>query len=221
MSNTRRFASTVSLAVMGMLAALLCVGCMSATRTVVEEVEQSSNSRQQQADLKSDLDENIAYVKENASYLADMIHRMINEERKSNQLATLEWDRELASIALSHSVDMAERGYFDHYSPEGEDFASRYEKASYDRKTTIGNQVYVGGENLFLNNVVDSYTYDSESGDVHEYHFNTLEALARTTVDGWMESPGHRENILTPFSREGIGIAVSSDGKVYITENFS
>lgn len=85
----------------------------------------------------------------------------------------------------------------------------------------MGDQVYVGGENLFLNNVVDSYVYDQESGEILEYRFNSLEELARSTVDGWMESPGHRENIMAPFTREGIGIEVSDEGKVYITENFS
>ena len=79
----------------------------------------------------------------------------------------------------------------------------------------------MGGENLFLNNVVESYTYDDLTGEVFEYRFNSLEELAQSTVDGWMDSPGHRENILTPFSREGIGIIVTDEGEVYITENFS
>jgi len=52
------------------------------------------------------------------------------------------------------------------------------------------------------------------------YHWNSPEAIAQTTVAGWMNSSGHRENILTlTFDREGIGIAIASE-KVYITENF-
>jgi uncharacterized protein YkwD len=38
-----------------------------------------------------------------------------------------------------------------------------------------------------------------------------------------MSSPGHRENILTPYWRdEGIGIEVESSpgNKIYITQNF-
>jgi uncharacterized protein YkwD len=34
-----------------------------------------------------------------------------------------------------------------------------------------------------------------------------------------MNSSGHRKNILTPtYDREGIGVAISADGRVYITE---
>jgi len=79
----------------------------------------------------------------------------------------------------------------------------------------------MGGENLFLNNLVKSYTYDKDTGEVIDYQFNSIEEIAQSSVAGWMKSPGHRENILTPyFKREGIGIVVSSDGKIYITENF-
>jgi uncharacterized protein YkwD len=36
-----------------------------------------------------------------------------------------------------------------------------------------------------------------------------------------MESPGHRENILTKtYDSEGIGVEISADDKVYITQNF-
>jgi uncharacterized protein YkwD len=69
--------------------------------------------------------------------------------------------------------------------------------------------------------VVRSYSYNPETGDVHEYEYNDPDELARSTVQGWMESPGHRENIMTPFTREGIGIYVTGEGEVYITENFS
>jgi uncharacterized protein YkwD len=53
------------------------------------------------------------------------------------------------------------------------------------------------------------------------YDWNSLEQIARSTVSGWMKSPGHRKNILQPFWKtEGIGIAVSPDDKVLITQNF-
>ena len=53
------------------------------------------------------------------------------------------------------------------------------------------------------------------------YDWNSQEKIAQTTVQGWMKSPGHRKNILTPyFKSEGIGIVVSPDDKVYITQNF-
>ncbi len=39
---------------------------------------------------------------------------------------------------------------------------------------------------------------------------------ATTVTDGWMQSPGHRRNILTPSLREiGVGVATGSDGLLY------
>ena len=47
-----------------------------------------------------------------------------------------------------------------------------------------------------------------------------MEEIAQSTVDGWMDSEDHRKNILTEkFDREGIGVVISDDDKVYITQN--
>ncbi len=48
----------------------------------------------------------------------------------------------------------------------------------------------------------------------------TLENLAFRIVDGWMNSPGHRENILTEtYDREGIGIGIGAEESVWVTQN--
>ncbi|KAF4695966.1 hypothetical protein FOZ60_002664 [Perkinsus olseni] len=42
---------------------------------------------------------------------------------------------------------------------------------------------------------------------------------AATTVNGWMNSPGHRKNLLTPgFSHCGIGCAYGRDGSLWVTQ---
>jgi len=197
------------------MAALLAGGCLDATVPTAETTGADS------AALQAELEGRIAYTQSNSVTLAADIHELINEERAASGLEPLQWDQALASIAYAHSRDMAERDYFDHFSPEGDDFADRYEEAGYDLVTQLGDRVYVGGENLLLTNVVRSYTYDQETGEVFEYVYSDLDDLASETVKGWMESPDHRENILTPFTREGIGIYVTTDGEVYITENFS
>lgn len=199
-----------------LLIGFLAGGCLSGGASVTQERAAEDSAR-----LEQELAEHVQYVRNNASHLASLIHRYINEERRAHGLRDLQWDQQLAQIAYAHSKDMSERDYFDHVSPEGKDFSARYRDYGYTLQTRVGNQIYVGGENLFLNNVVASYTYDQLSGEVLSYDFNDLEELARSTVDGWMDSPGHRENILTPFSREGIGIYVNGEGEVYITENFS
>lgn len=173
------------------------------------------------AGLEREKSGRIDHFRENSRKLAFMIHRRINDIRARHGLDPLSWDEELAAIALGHSRDMAERDYFDHVSPEGKDFTDRYREQGYTRTTRVGDVVYQGGENLFMGNVVDSYTYDRDTGEILSYSYFTLEGLADTAVNGWMESPGHRENILTPFSREGIGVWVDDDGEVYVTQNFS
>lgn len=46
--------------------------------------------------------------------------------------------------------------------------------------------------------------------------------IAKSTVNGWLSSPGHRKNILTStYDKEGIGVAVSLErNEVYITQIF-
>jgi uncharacterized protein YkwD len=56
---------------------------------------------------------------------------------------------------------------------------------------------------------------------VAHYDWKTAGKIAESTVHGWMNSQGHRKNILTPrWKSEGIGVAISPDDKVYITQNF-
>lgn len=45
--------------------------------------------------------------------------------------------------------------------------------------------------------------------------------FAKEAVDGWLNSPGHRANILSPyFDRSGIGVALSGSGMAYATQVF-
>ncbi|MEW6555179.1 MAG: CAP domain-containing protein [Actinomycetota bacterium] len=216
MRSNDKAAHMVAVVLVFILAVLLVGGCLDVGLPQGEDI-----SEEEAAAVQAELQGQIEHVASNAPGLATTIHDLINEERRQEGLRSLQWDQSLARIAFDHSKDMAERDYFDHLSPEGEDFADRYTEHDYHKETRVGDTVYVGGENLSLTNVVRSYTYDPETGQVHSYEFNDLEELARSTVQGWMDSPGHRENILTPFTREGIGIYVTAEGEVYITENFS
>ncbi len=152
------------------------------------------------------------------SALEKRIHDLINKERQKHGLSTIRWDDALKRIAQKHSADMAKRTYFSHTSPEGRDFSYRYIKSGYACAITIENRIYKGAENLFQNNL---YTSVTTVNGVNYYDWNALEDIAESTVEGWMNSPGHRKNILTPiWLREGIGVSIAPDDKVYITENF-
>ncbi len=52
------------------------------------------------------------------------------------------------------------------------------------------------------------------------YSFNVKDPL-KTAVKGWMNSPGHRKNILGEYEETAVGIAYSKEGKFYITQLFA
>jgi uncharacterized protein YkwD len=156
--------------------------------------------------------------------LEQRIHLLINEQRQANGISVLSFDPQLSLIARGHSQDMATRNYFEHDTPEGLTFSDRYKQAGYNCQTQFdvtGNSYMIsgGGENIFQNNLYNSVEYTN--GYPTHYDWNDMSALANSTVDGWMNSQGHKKNILTPyFQNEGIGVAISNDSKVYITEDF-
>ncbi len=149
-----------------------------------------------------------------------MVHDLTNQQRVNNGLSPVTFDSEISEIARSHSLDMSNRSYFSHETPEGLHPTDRADKAGYSCTKMVGMMIYSGiAENIFQGNLYDSYY--TVNGIITSYSWNTNEDIAKITVDGWMDSPGHRKNILTEmFDREGIGVVISADDKVYITQNF-
>jgi uncharacterized protein YkwD len=137
------------------------------------------------------------------------VHRLINLEREKHGLKTLGYDEELASIAKSHSIDMANSEYFSHNTPEGLDPTDRASKADFVCRYQIGNLIYSGiGENIHMVKGSSVALWSSP------------ESIAELAVSGWMDSPGHKKNILTSnFSNEGIGVSISTF-TIHVTQNF-
>jgi uncharacterized protein YkwD len=152
--------------------------------------------------------------------LAGLVHTLVNRERTAQGLTALSLDPALAGIAGKHSADMAANNFFDHVNPAGQDPTGRGDAAGYSCRKEYGTYYTYGlGENLFQNNRYSSVTYYSDGR--YEYDWNSPETIAESTVAGWMNSSGHRKNILTPtYDREGIGITIAPNDKVYITEDF-
>ncbi len=61
--------------------------------------------------------------------LGNALLPLVNAERARNGLSQLRCDSGLAAVALGHTQDMCARGYFDHYSPEGETHRERLARA--------------------------------------------------------------------------------------------
>ena len=100
-----------------------------------------------------------------------------NAEREKEGLGTFKQNDLLMQAATAKLNHMFDKQYFEHVAPSGEDVSYWAEKVEY-RYITVG-------ENLALGNFKDS----------------------EDMVVAWMESPGHRANILKETYEE-IGVAV-------------
>jgi len=148
------------------------------------------------------------------------IHELINVQREQNGLSALSYDPFLADIARGHSYDMVTRNFFDHVNPDGKHPKDRGDDAGYPCIRYFKSYYTLGiAENLFQGNRYSAYT--TTNGVITSYDWNSAEQVAQTAVSGWMNSSGHRKNILTEtFELEGIGVAFAPDDKIYVTENF-
>lgn len=151
--------------------------------------------------------------------LAYAVHQQSNRVRASHGLAPLDWRGGLAGVADRHSFDMARRSYFAHRTPEGKTPADRARQQDVVcRPPARRGPRRVGvAENLFL-----SARYDSVRrlpGGARQYQWLSSDEIAAEAVSAWMASPGHRANLLDPASSgRGVGVAVSDDHRVYITD---
>jgi len=155
--------------------------------------------------------------------LEKQVHELINVERNVRGLSTLSWNTALSDIARRHSQDMVDREYYDHINPEGLDPCDRFEKAGYSipRIPTSENRYMLGcAENIARVSLEEKRWYRD---DVYAYSdYRSQQEVAVIIVKGWMNCTGHRENILGQYlTSEGIGVAVSNNGMIYITEDFS
>jgi uncharacterized protein YkwD len=123
------------------------------------------------------------------------ILRLVNVERAKAGKSVLTLSPRLAVVARGHSYDMAIRHYLAHGSPEGTGPAERVGGVG------IGYQAI--GENIYMDDTRDE------------------SALPRRAVDAWLRSTTHRENMLSGgFTETGVGVARSSEGSFYVTQDF-
>jgi uncharacterized protein YkwD len=112
-----------------------------------------------------------------------------NQIRARNGLPLLKGNSRLRRAAESHSAEMVSAGYFEHTSPSGSTMVDRILGSGYVR----ANQGWILGENL-------------------EWGTGTL-STPRGAMDAWMNSPGHKANILKRAYRDmGIGVSLGIPG---------
>lgn len=121
----------------------------------------------------------------------DILTRL-NAVRAAHGVRPLVLSADLGSAAVAHSRAMLDHGFFEHESYDGTSFSDRikrfYRSSGYDAWTV--------GENLL---------------------YSTGEISAQASITAWLESPGHRANMLAPNWREvGIGaLRVAAAGGTY------
>jgi uncharacterized protein YkwD len=110
---------------------------------------------------------------------------LINRERVTRGERALTSNGNLQHAAQGHSESMATNDYFEHEGPGGSTPVSRMRACGYIYSSNVGYEV---GENIA---------------------WGTLwMATPKAIVEGWMSSPGHRENILDPAYRDtGMGVS--------------
>jgi uncharacterized protein YkwD len=109
---------------------------------------------------------------------------LINQEREHHGEGALTPNARLAHAAQAHSRNMAEQDYFSHIAPDGSTPLDRMRASGYLPNSQDG---YVVGENIAWG--------------------TSWLATPQSIVKAWMESPGHRANILDGAFREtGVGV---------------
>ena len=153
------------------------------------------------------------------------IHDLTNIERQKLNLSLLSYDTEIRNIARGHSEDMSVRNFFAHETPDGKSPTDRALSANFalDNRSwfkKLNSSQWQFGENIYQTNLYDS-VYLINNIPTH-YYWSDLEKIAKKSVNGWMNSKEHRENIVLPlWKKEGIGVYISDDDKVFITQNFN
>jgi uncharacterized protein YkwD len=137
----------------------------------------------------------------NLATVAEATLCLLNGERADRGLAALRLNDRLQRAALGHGNDMVENHYFAHEGRNGSQPAERIRATGY----LSGNGAWRIGENLAWG-----------TGDL---------ATPQAIMGAWMNSAGHRANILQPAYREiGFGVLAGnpaspdSGGATFVTE---
>jgi len=185
---------------------MLAISTLVATSTIF--LYYTESNAQRELDFTVDMT--------NPTELEMLVHDRVNIERGKQDLAPLRVNSKLVAIARAYSQEMAKNNLLSHQDPQGKDYSDRYSDTGFTCRIIDGRYIYNGGENLYLIHLGKTL---SPFGSVVEYY--SQDELARQVVDGWMNSSGHRETILRDlWQSEGVGVSITNDGKIYVTQNF-
>ncbi|MEH7390349.1 CAP domain-containing protein [Bacillus sp. JJ1474] len=126
-------------------------------------------------------------VSSSVSAFEQKVVELTNQERAKNGVPALQLDVNLSKVARAKSLDMKNKGYFDHNSPT---YGSPF-----DMMKSFGITYRSAGENIAMG-----------------------QRTPEEVVNAWMNSDGHRKNILNAsFTHIGVGYVAEGN---YWTQQF-
>ena len=128
----------------------------------------------------------VAAQSPSTAQMEETVRQQINKIRQAQGLSQLRNNEKLAAVARNYSQKMQQQNFFAHTSPDGDTMVQRVHSK--------GIFYLMIGENLFM--------------------CTNVPQPVPASVKGWMNSPGHRKNILHPEYRE-TGIGVWRKGNTY------
>jgi uncharacterized protein YkwD len=125
---------------------------------------------------------------------------LLNQQRAANGVGPLVENAALSTASADYSQRMVAQGFFGHESPDGGTLVDRLTNVGYlgdDAAWVVGENIGWGQASL---------------------------ATARSMVTAWMNSPGHRKNLLSAdYTQVGLGLALGTPpdqtwGATYTTD---
>jgi len=155
--------------------------------------------------------------------LEALVFSSINGVRASHGLAALSRNDELAAAARSQSLWMANVGRMDHMRPPARSF-EEFLSCDYHPSNRVVKSGYFRFEDLFRVDrnptgavVVPLAAANEKVGEIIARGAGGPGAYDhRTVVKGWMNSPGHRQEILkAPYREMGVSVVSPRNGETY------
>lgn len=128
-------------------------------------------------------------IEVSADSIIQQVLSIVNRERSRVGLSPLRLQSQLTAAAQIHSNDMARHNFIGHTGSDGSSFVDRIKLQGYNFRRLIGENVAAG------------------------------QSSPQEVMRDWMNSRGHRENILNPIFRD-IGIGYARGNRPYWTQTF-
>jgi uncharacterized protein YkwD len=109
---------------------------------------------------------------------------LVNQRRAAAGLGSLAPEPRLAQAARAYAKTLADDEWFSHTGPDGSTLVTRVEATGFPFDVQIGEVLAWGTDNW-------------QPAEI---------------IEAWMDSPGHREQILGPYTRAGAGCYFTNPG---------